>query len=420
MLLVNLVHNTKGLREYIFVSLFFKLFGIATYNTILNDTVSYDLSQLSPGCERLNILFADTNYDDYSNFGTSKSIIISKGNSIEGAVRFPETMDDKQVKAFFNVLVESIYARLGGTSLGRFQEFYDNREQLINFFIKANPLVNWYIPLRVIKNRAFSKMTISLLTKLYQSENNPKSEYEKYARVNVGYMANHLCERDSYSSDIAWEDLISQCSSIDTEVISYRRKCFMLAMLYEESNRNIAISDMRYSESDYNYNYYSSYRRARVHEFKYNDIDAGIKYLKQTVQYNRGYYRAIYKLGMMADNGGEYDKAMILYSEESRILRNRIESGYWTPLEMEYYIKTCGRVMGLNRYFNADSYMLRYKEEALELTQKIKDNKFLQDLAEFMQDKINDTENWYSYMVNDVKMNAKEHYDKFCGKYRFN
>lgn len=432
---INIIHRNTNLIEFLVLENFFRLFGIPVYNSHgnqLNLELAKNDNEVSKRDGVINIAVigdqADADFIRAINLENIILVSTFNKNLVESppVIHFPSKMNDKEAnKKFFEEIMEPICVYYK-QSLEREQDecaiMSEEVEDMIDMFLDCNLIVNWHIPLRVKRYRGFIKDAILKLRELSIKYSRYCNEIEKphlaYAAINLQYMANRLCMKAKYLPIIKWEDILLETFTLANHYVNkFRRAYFMLGKIYDDSEKNNMLAEKCYKIGMYDGDYYGHYRLARVYEFRFDDKKRAKEQIEFSLKRNPKYYRSIYKQGLYYDDNEDYNEAYECYSSVVSLITDSVSDDYWQPLEMEYYLKSCGRIMGLNRIFKSDDIVGFYERKARRILDSIGDNQFIKDLSYFISDNDKKQKEWYEDIVEDVTQNAKEHFNGFCGRY---
>ncbi|MGN0181250.1 MAG: hypothetical protein ACI4DP_02390 [Candidatus Ornithomonoglobus sp.] len=420
--IVNIIHQSSDVIEYVYISLFFKLFGFSIYNSI--DAQQSNLLSLEGSIsvqEIVNIVIADSVSEAKTKFGLSdklKYIFVSRHGGSENVsiIKFPDLCvgNERNCADFFRKLF-SRFEDAG--ALKKDDVIFNILNEMIEMYIDCDMLDNFYLPFKLLRS---DKNVIKWLRRLYACSEKysdyimQRKDNLAFASINLRFLVNRICTSMKFFPLYDWSIFLEYIDVLNhIATVSVQQIALLSALILDESKRNIGIITDFYKNSMNEYAYYPMYRLARVYEFQLNDVETAREWLELSTRSNGRYYRSIYKLGVYNDERYNYEEALMYYKQTVSVLAPVINEKTWQANEMAYHIKSCARIMKLNRFFNNNELLEEYGEKIQLVTRTIKEknNAFISHLCKFIGDKDGQIE---KMIYNDLAYNANNHMAEFC------
>ncbi|MGN0163584.1 MAG: hypothetical protein ACI4EA_08425 [Candidatus Ornithomonoglobus sp.] len=400
MLIINIIHSTDCVIEYLFISLFFKLFGIETYNSLIMkelnihrsikmDSMNELRDSVDESAEIVDIFIYDSEYMSVLQRSKSEYIMVSdmRGNCADNqCIDFPKKYNQKEITDFFERIIFGISGLIKNTNIkNMFQDFYMHRGEIIELFFISNILENWYIPLQLTKSSYDAIIASKKLEKLYKNHGNSNSEFIKYACINLGFMSNYLQIKAGIIPGSDYEILIDECHSLlMSDAKNDKSIYFLLGELYEDSKINSMLAYHSYVMSLYKGAYYRSYRCGVFCERQYSDRKLAAKYYEDSISYNYRYFQSIYKLGVLQDKEDKYTEALKKYNRVLLILGQYFNSSYVEPRLAMNAVEVIKNIIDLDRYFHSDILVNSARKLADTMCQMAEKSEFVNYLINFL------------------------------------
>lgn len=423
---INIISTCFSALEYIYISAFFRLFGITVYNrlyTIYNNSAfRNNIPTKNNKNDTFNIMISDNYFrfcDDYSKLRSISDIVVSGLNDKLGLadIKFPDkynTTKDRVSYLFFLQIIIRIIKKFGSKA----NMYFLNYSNMIDFYLEADLLNNWYLPGHVIKSYAFGYERIKKFKEKEKELSERYSEYPLpsfiYAICRLKYMINKLCVAQKIEPEIEWSDLFTKGLMLPILDQNESRYNFYMGQMYDLSKINNMAAERYYLKCIDEDDYYVRYTLARLCEFRLNDKQRAQNYLEEVVQKNSIYYKGYYKLAMYAEETGDGEKAFSLYEKVINIISERIAADYWQVSDVIYFIKSCGKLKGLRRFGGSEGIANFYEELGKLTVNYIDKNRFFEALTRFLCDDEEDEITLLELIKEDVRQNIHLHIDKFC------
>lgn len=412
--------------EFLFLSYFFKLYGGLVYNSIDGRSPAAQYLENVPNRETvLNIVITD-NIDtacmEFKIPTDQKCIYVSTFGNKNPDHRIIQFLSSHSKNVFMSIYDEIENNNSSWRTKPTREEFGD----MVDVYLEANLLGNYYIPLRIIRNDSWGRNPIfdlaDNLVRLKDKYKNKKNEFIELAFINIKYMINSVCKASKIPIVYPWESVVKDIDYLTgMRSISRSRLMALASLILDESNGSPGVTELLMKQSINKYDYYLMYKLARVYEFKFNDRSMARRLLSDSLSSNKDYFRSMYKLGVYCDERDEYSRAFRYYENTIKIIEPSINVGSWRPNEMNYYIKTCARILSLNRFFKSEDFSDMYLNKIKRFMDQIKDdnsNKFINDICAFLY---GDKQYEMKEKINKESIeSAKQHIDAFLGdNYKF-
>ncbi len=423
---INIISTCLSALEYIYISAFFRLFGITVYNRLYticnNPAFRKNIPTKNDKDDTFNIIIADDYFrlcDDYSRLESISDIVVSGLSDTLGLadIKFPDKYNNTKNRlsyVFFRDIITKIIKKLGTTS----NTYFYNAPNMIEFYLEADLLNNWYLPGHVIKSSSHGYGKIIRLKKkekdlseLYSDSTSPSFIY---AICRLKYIINKLCVAQKIEPEIEWMDLFIKGLRLIIYDKDKLRSNLYMGQIFDLSKINNMAAERYYLNCIDDDDYYVRYTLARLCEFRLNDKQRAQNYLEEAVQKNSIYYKGYYKLAMYAEEAGDGEKAFSLYEKVINIITERIAANFWQVNDVIYFIKSCGKLKGLRRFGGSESIANFYGELGRLTVNYIDKNRFFEVLTGFLCDNEEDKKNLLKLIKEDVSQNINQHIDKFC------
>lgn len=416
---VNIIHEINDVLEYLYISLFFRLFGYPVYNAVDYQKPQLVSRKYSPNRRDIvNIIIADSVGEarekfgiDVSAPGNSEYIIVSRfrsETSDENVIKFPDSISDAKACSIF---FESIFIKAN--------QLLDVLNAMVEMYVECNIINNYYLTFCALRGEKNIGERIASLRKYCD-------EYAKYidsvyddrlvfASVWLHYLVNRICISMELLPEYNWDIMMKYIHVINNLVnIPACSITLLSGLILDEAKRNVGLTVDFYKSRINEYSYYSMYRLARVYEFQLRDRQNARKWLERSVMSNSRYYKSLYKLAVYSEERYDSEGAYKFYNKVLRVLDPVICRNCWQPTELAYYIKTCGRLRSLNNYSNREAVYEKCGEKIQLLICKISrgENSFIHDLCLFM----GNDDGLESLLYKNFKLNANNHLENFFDK----
>lgn len=420
--MVNIIHHHNDVIEYIFLSSFFKMFGVPVYNSIDGVRTSSDAFPDRPESDRIaNIVVSDDISTAYADFNLSKEthyVFVSRygsvGNGLTGVIAFPSEMyNTNDCRNFF----QNIYLQCKEQGvLNEEDAVFAVLNEMVSMYIDCDIIHNYYLPTRVLMNSENAPIYIFALKekcdKYRKRINMEGKDAITFASIYLHYIVNRICTTFDLFPVYEWDWLIGFIPVLSRlTTIQQQQSSLLAALILDESKRNINVMVKLYNKHINKYTYYAMYRLARVYEFQLKDRAKASDWLEESINANETYYRSIYKLGVYDEEQYNYEKALKYYRNTIGVLSKFIDEDCWQPNEMSYYIKTCARIMEIGRRIKSQAIYDEYASKIRQSAQmkKFRNNKFLSVLCQFLR-----IEELKEDIYKDLVSNVNQHLMKFC------
>ena len=418
----NIIHNNNNVIEYLYIAMFFKMFGNSVYNSI--DGIKPSLETLKNTTEPdqiVNIVITDNISDAYVSFNLSKdtkyifvSSYNSTGNNTDDIIDFPSDVNDvDDCKNLF----KKIYMQC--INYGFFNKNiidFDVLNKMILMYIDCNMLSNYYVPVYLFKEEEKLKEYILVLKEKCEKYRNEIYKDNKdeitFASIYLHYIVNCMCTSFGFFPFYDWDliiEFISVLSKIPT--VSFQETSLLSALILDESKRSVNLMIDLYNKSMNKFAYFTMYHLAKVCKIQLRNITKAQDYLKLSISSNSAYYKSIYTLGLYSESKYNDENALKFYQDTVNVLSRSISKNCWQADEMACYIKACARIIKIGHRVRSKDIQDKYLSKIRDVAQiaKIKDNKFVSDLCRFLS---------YEDLKEDIYIrlvkNVNEHLKKFC------
>ena len=423
---INIIRSCNTTLEYIYISAFFRLFGIKVYNKMysFNPRPAFrnKLTKRSDKNDTFTILIADNFLriqPDYSKLKRIADVVISglhDKQEIED-IKFPNKYNSTRNRysyIFFQSIISKITKKLGSYS----SLYFNETSNMIDFYLEAELLSNWYLPSHVIKSSFFVYDRIKNLKKkeeelseLYYRSASPNFIY---AIGRLKYTINKLCIMQRIEPEIDWTNLFEIGINLLINDRDESRYNFYIGHIFDLSKTNNMAAEIHYQKCIDDDDYYVRYLLARLCEFRLNDKQRAQNYLEEAVKINKLYYKSYYKLGMYAEEADAGEKAFSLYSNVIGIISERLMMDNWQVDDITYFIKSCGKIKQLRRFGGSEDTASLYEKLAEKTINYIDKNRFFVDFAKFLSDSEEKEKELLEYIKADIRQNINYHIDRFC------
>lgn len=422
---INIISTCNSALEYLYISSFFRLFGITVYNRLYS--LNYNLStQNNNSTENIRsdvftILISDDVFKTYRNYQVLASIsdVVISGLSDtqkSGGIKFPDKYNDTKSKtsyAFLRRIVIEIIRKFGQAATIYFKDASD----MIKFYLETDLLNTWYLSSHVIKSENFiyNKINelgekVDILSEHYYDSESPNFIF---AIGRLKYIINKLCNSLKIINKIEWSELFEIGLDLFMADKSKFRYNISMGYIYDLSKTNNMTAERYYLECIDDDDYCVRYALARLYEFRMNDKNRAKSYLKEVIQRNKMYYKAYYRLAMYAEEDNSMSKALSSYQNVLKIISERISLNCWQVNDIIYFIMSCGKIMG-RRTCGSNGVSDYYNRMAISTLDYIDTNRFFVALTNFLYDEDNERNKMLNFIRDDVRQNAEQHIDKFC------
>lgn len=413
--IINIIHEEKNAFEYVYISLFFKLFGIQTYNSV-NGTAPKKMHKSVPNKKIVNIVILDKAIEKYNeNYIYVSSCGVK--NISDVVINFPSSLyadNGNECRAFFEQLLHKL---MGIYDVEQNKELFGIFNEMIEMYIDCDMINNYYLPFSVLR---YSDEIKERLDKLYKKSEKysyyitvNKKNNLTFAAINLKYLVNRICTSMNFFPLYNWDILIKDIEHLNKITnVSAQQITLLAGLILDESRRNVRMMAKFYESNINEYSYYKMYRLGRVYETRFNDRKKASEWFQLSWFSNSNYYRSIYKLGVYNEERYNYEKAALFYNIVIQLLKPVINGECWQPIEMAYCIKSELRRMTVFSHIAHNNMINNYLLNTEKIIKTIleKKNKHLYKLCMFVGDK----EGMLKKMLyDDIEINVKTHLKQY-------